>query len=110
MRMWMVNPELLCRRHLLGEHVELHMFVGTIQKNISIEGYLANGLLEVHNIRKRHEELVKEMESRGMNHKSPLPPFHEFHAGEVDVQRSLAELYERCRFCAALQDNHKEEA
>ena len=23
MRMWMVNPKIMCRKHLLGEHVEL---------------------------------------------------------------------------------------
>ena len=40
MRMWMVNPEILCRKHLLGEHVELHMLVGWIIKGKSIQGYL----------------------------------------------------------------------
>ena len=24
MRMWMLNPELLCKKHLLGAHGELH--------------------------------------------------------------------------------------
>ena len=33
MRMWMIDPTMLCTKHLLGEHVELHMFVGTINKN-----------------------------------------------------------------------------
>ena len=46
MRMWMVDPSLLCRKHLLGEHLECHMFVGTINKNISIKGYIKNGLCE----------------------------------------------------------------
>lgn len=36
MRMWMVPPELMCRQHLLGEHVELHMFVGAINKGTSV--------------------------------------------------------------------------
>lgn len=106
MRMWMVEPQLLCRKHLLGEHVELHMFVGTLNKNISIEGYLGNGLLEVHNIKSRHKALIKEMEARGMNHKSPLPDFVEFEAGKVDVDRSLRELRERCNFCAARQEKY----
>ena len=35
MRMWLVNPALLCRQHLLGEHVEMHMFAGHI-----LEGYV----------------------------------------------------------------------
>ena len=25
MRMWMVNPKMMCNKHLLGEHVELHL-------------------------------------------------------------------------------------
>jgi len=28
MRMWMLNPKALCRKHLMGEHVEIHMLVG----------------------------------------------------------------------------------
>lgn len=25
MRMWMVDPTIMCRQHLLGEHYELHV-------------------------------------------------------------------------------------
>lgn len=32
MRMWVVNPKILCRKHLLGEHVELHMATGHLQR------------------------------------------------------------------------------
>ena len=32
MRQWMVDPRLLCRKHLLGEHVENHMFIGTLKR------------------------------------------------------------------------------
>lgn len=52
MRMWMVDVKCLCRKHLLGEHSETHMFTGTIKKGTSILGYLKNGLLETHNIKK----------------------------------------------------------
>lgn len=44
MRMWMVPPRHMCRKHLLGEHVELHMFVGSIKNGVRVEGYLANNL------------------------------------------------------------------
>lgn len=40
MRMWKVNPKNMCRQHLLGEHVECHMFVGAILKGISLSGYI----------------------------------------------------------------------
>jgi hypothetical protein len=28
--MWMVDPRIMCRNHLLGEHAEIHMFVWNI--------------------------------------------------------------------------------
>ena len=56
MRMWMIDPTMLCMKHLLGEHVELHMFVGTINKNKKLDGYRKNGLVEIHNIQSRHLE------------------------------------------------------
>ena len=58
MRMWMVNPRIMCRQHLLGEHVEIHMFIGTINRRKSVQGYLEKGLLEIHNLYNRHEDLV----------------------------------------------------
>ena len=30
MRMWGVDPKQMCRQHLLGEHVELHMQAGAV--------------------------------------------------------------------------------
>ena len=38
MRMWMLPPECMCRKHLLGEHVELHMLLGSMRRGKSIEG------------------------------------------------------------------------
>jgi len=90
---------MLCMKHLLGEHVELHMFVGTINKNKKLNGYRKNGLVEVHNIKSRHAELVSEMKSRGMNHNSPLQKFEVFHFGFVDIDNSYNELLKRCNDC-----------
>jgi hypothetical protein len=72
MRMWMVDPEIMCRKHLLGEHVELHMFIWAMNKNQNLSGYLNNNLLEPLSIKKRHDKLVLEMTARGYNHKSPI--------------------------------------
>ena len=99
MRMWMVDPVVLCRKHLLGEHVELHMFAGTINQNKSLTGYREKGLVEIHNINNRHSVLVKEMQRRDMNHKSPLPDFEEKNYGVVDSNNSYNELYKRCEDC-----------
>jgi hypothetical protein len=107
MRMWKVNPELMCNQHLLGEHVEMHMFVGTLNKSKSILGYLENGLVEVHNIRKRHDELATEMAKRGFKHNSPLPKFKYKKAGEVDSKSNLLELRKRCHACKQLKGGLK---
>ena len=99
MRMWNINPELMCRKHLLGEHVECHMFVGTINKEKSIEGYVKKGLVELHKIRERHKELVREMRKRGYDHNSPLPNFKSKKLGKVDSKNNLLELSKRCPQC-----------
>jgi len=100
MRMWGVNPKCMCDKHLLGEHVEMHMFVGCINKRKNIDGYLEKGLVNLGLIRKRHDELVQEMERRGMNHKSPLPNFLiESGVGFIDKKKNLADLIGRCFRC-----------
>lgn len=99
MRMWNVYPKFMCRKHLLGEHVECHMFVGTINKNISIKGYVAKGLLEVHNLASRHEELSQELIRRNYNHNSPLPVFESWCEGSINTESNLNELARRCPEC-----------
>jgi hypothetical protein len=99
MRMWNVDPKVLCTKHLLGEHVELHMFVGSIVRRKNIAGFIETGLVEVHSIVRRHGRLVREMERRGFKHKSPLPRFKSYSAGRVDRQKNLQELSKRCPEC-----------
>lgn len=99
MRQWGVNPKILCKKHLLGEHVEQHMFVGSINKGISLDGYVRGGLVEVHNIRARHDLLVEEMARRGMHHNSELPEFESWEAGSIDWRSALRDLTARCPHC-----------
>lgn len=99
MRMWRIDTSKLCRNHLLGEHLEMHMFVGTILKNKSLNGYIDGGLIEVHNIQKRHGELVVEMLRRGYNHKSSLPKFQSYIAGKIDIDKNIQDLKNRCKEC-----------
>jgi hypothetical protein len=68
MRMWMVEPKIMCKNHLLGEHAEIHMFVWNIARNRSVNGYITKGLLETHNLCSRHEELAQELTKRGYHH------------------------------------------
>jgi Pyrimidine dimer DNA glycosylase len=77
MRIWDLPPACLCRKHLLGEHVELHALwtILTERKTgyrrhpetLRWEGKLAA-------LYNRHEAQVAEMERRGYRHRSPLDP------------------------------------
>ena len=100
MRMWGVPPELMCREHLLGEHVEMHMFVGTINKGISIRGYVERGQVNPREIQRRHRVLAIEILKRGYKHTSPLPEIKgslRYHF--VNVSDNLKELHRRCSEC-----------
>ena len=109
MRQWMVDPRFLCRQHLLGEHCEHHMFVGTINKGTSIQGYIDNNLLEPESLSCRHEELSNEMLRRGMNHKSHLPDidFSKLNDKQrksvIDRMGSSKVLMNKCPICRKRQ-------
>ena len=106
MRMWMVDPKLMCRQHLLGEHNEVHSFVGTIKKGISLKGYIEKELLESRSLQKRHDELVEEMKNRGWNHKSNLVYVDKLNVGKIDRIKSHKLLMERCDECKRLYDGN----
>jgi hypothetical protein len=95
----------MCRKHLLGEHVECHMFAATLNKKRNISGFIRNNLLEPLSLFKRHEALVKEMLSRGYKHISDLPKYNLDYLNndiihyKVCVQDSLKELKSRCNDC-----------
>jgi len=109
MRMWLCDPTILCQKHLCGMHVELHMFVGAMQKKIKMDGYIKNDLLEPLSIKEMHDKIASEMISRGYNHKSPLPnelvknsisKLNEKYLNHrINKQLSLNELISRCDVC-----------
>ena len=86
MRMWMVNPQLMCNKHLLGEHGELHKFLHNWVKHHKIDGRISGN---------------------AMNHRSPLeqPDFSylpvEQQNYRVDKEQSLLLLHTRCEACHA---------
>jgi len=96
----MVDPHIMCRQHLLGEHNELHKLAGTIRHGnwARLKGHAAKGQIELASLCVRHEELVHEMIIRGYNHQSPIEQsFHDL--GRVDRGASMAELMKRCPKC-----------
>ncbi len=75
MRIWDIEPERLCRQHLLGEHRELHALWVILTEGKP--GYARHpetarwrGKLKA--LYQRHEHLVAEMGRRGYRHKTPL--------------------------------------
>lgn len=104
MRMWMCNPLILCKDHILGEHLELHMLEGSIKKNKNLGRFLTDKLVDPSQIQARHDILVQEFARRGypsgLDHKTPL------HAdglilqdNPIDTDKSLQDLLSRCEKC-----------
>jgi len=102
----MVDPQVLCRKHLLGEHGEIHKHRHNFVKHHSITKRIELGQIEPSSMEARHDALVVEMLRRGYNHQSPyeqpdisyLPK--EQQSFMVDVDQSLADLIDRCPECA----------
>lgn len=96
----------MCRKHLLGEHNEIHKFRHNFVKKHSMTG--RRGQIEPMVMKERHDELVYEMHRRGYRHGSPyeqpdisyLPI--EDRMGQVDAWESLSLLRERCEECLKL--------
>lgn len=115
MRMWMVNPKILCQKHLGGEHVECHMFVSVLKKGTNINGYINNNLLEPKSLYKRHLELENEMRRRGFNCNSIITEDdcneaiskikNQTHFDYiVNSESSLMDLLSRCPVCKIRHD------
>lgn len=109
MRMWGINPEFLCRNHLLGEHNEIHKHRHNFVKKHSIAKRISPVVqIEPENMKNRHDELVVEMIKRGYNHNSPyeqpdlshLSPIERF--AKIDINISYTDLVNRCPECARL--------
>lgn len=100
MRMWLVDPKVMCTNHLLGEHNEIHMLAGYLRNGRSVQGWVTKGQIDPDLLYDRHEELVKEFKRRGWNHKSPLPDLEIPNMDAcVNKEENLVELLARCPKC-----------
>jgi len=100
MRIWLLDPEKMCRQHLLGEHVELHMLEGCLNKGKNISGFIENGFVDPTLLLPRHDELAREMEERGYNHCSPVGKIPQtLQKGHIDPAANRVELCRRCAEC-----------
>ena len=101
-RMWMTAPDKMCRKHLVAEHHECHVFAGRVLKGMPLGGYLAANLLEPSALEARHDELVAEMLRRGYKHGSPFPTIEITEATTIDRDAVREELLRRCPECRKL--------
>lgn len=107
MRMWMIDPKLLCMKHLVGEHGEIHKHIPSFRKRYSVDGRFANVVqIELHSIQKRHDELAEEINRRTGGHKSPLVnipdlqmSYPQHYHKSVDTEYSKQDLCNRCDEC-----------
>lgn len=101
----MINPRLLCRKHLLGEHGEIHKHKHNFVKHHSIKNRILLDQIEPMSMRERHDALAKEMLRRKFKHKSPyempdlsyLPEHERLH--KVNQDNALQDLIGRCEEC-----------
>lgn len=75
MRIWDLPVRVLCRKHLLGEHRELHAIWTILTEDR--QGYRHHPEVKrweghLQHLADRHREQVEEMDQRGWNHKSPI--------------------------------------
>lgn len=103
MRMWMIDPELLCRKHLLGEHYEIHKAAGFLRNGRNLFGLL-RGFLDPRRMEVRHQALTFEMQQRGYLHNSPLDmPTLDYRLlpkiNEINISKSVRDLKARCVDC-----------
>lgn len=112
MRMWMIPTNILCTKHLLGEHGEIHKHRHNFVKKHNIRGRIFPVVqIEPSSMETRHNELATEMLKRNMHHKSDyiqpnidyLPD--ELKNAKVDVIFSLQDLLNRCPSCSQRYHN-----
>lgn len=86
MRIWDLPVNVLCRQHLLGEHRELHtMYVIIKEKRktpYANHPETKRWVNRIDAMLARHQEQVIEMQSRGYNHNSELPPPNPYHVAQ----------------------------
>ncbi|OKY77375.1 MAG: Pyrimidine dimer DNA glycosylase T4 endoV family [Candidatus Methanohalarchaeum thermophilum] len=113
MRMWMIDPELMCMQHVVGEHRELHALKGSLERTKpkydnhekhrkNLTTLAKSGIIELKSLKERHEELVEYMD----NHKSPIgetPTLEhlpeEVRNAEVDKEKAIKDLINRPEAC-----------
>ncbi len=107
MRMWMIDPVLLCNKHLVGEHGEIHKHKHNFVKKHKIAGRISPIVqIELEQMKRRHDELAKEMDRRKSgSHKSQYeqPNLSHLKREEIyaksNLHYNILDLCIRCKNC-----------
>lgn len=102
MRMQMIDPELMCSQHRLGEHWEIHKHRPSFVKRHSIAGRISPEVqIEPMAMKARHDVLAKYFKNHNSPYRMPnlsyLPRKHR--EAKVDVAKSYQKLIKRCPKC-----------
>lgn len=113
MRMWMIDPELMCMQHITGEHRELHALKASLErtkpKYDNCERHRKNlttlakkELIELKSLKERHKELANHLK----NHNSPIGKIptlkylpEEVAWAEVYEEKAIQDLINRPEAC-----------
>lgn len=100
--MWMIDPTLLCKQHILGEHHEIHKHRYSFEHEHSFEGYLRDTVtVEPLAMKERHDQLVDYLDNHDSPYSMPdlsyMPEWHR--QAEVDQLESIVTLIIRCEDC-----------
>jgi len=113
MRMWMINPKLMCLKHILGEHAQIHRYYNPFSRHYNIDKRIQPiVMIEPQNMKKRHDRLEEELnrrretgEVKGLKKTSPyiLPDLSYLpqaqREAKMDKFMSMQALMERCPVC-----------
>jgi len=97
-RIWFLNPSIMCKNHLCGQWKELFQFVGSLNKGISIQGYLDKKAVSTNGLNEYALLIKSEMAKRGYKNKE-WTTFKGETIGEIDLSYNLCDLYSRCARC-----------
>ena len=111
-RMWAVHPNVMCKRHLMEEHNNLHKFVSMIKRDSDLTRYKEKRFIDPKALPHRHGLIIKEFQKRGIKHSSPLSSkdintvqmdWNEVRH-KLDSYRDVNELYDKCFQCKRRMD------
>lgn len=107
MRMWNIEPRLLCEKHLIQEHSDMHEIVFRFQLGLEVVGFVRDGSIDPTGVYVRHLNLEAEMTRRGATKFSPISfvqwrALSQWYGSQlIDVGQSLTELKNLCEACRA---------